>query len=65
MRQAKAIHRARHVNVGEYDPNVAAVFQDQNGLVRICSFNHLEPGFFDHCDGVQTYQCLVFDQQND
>ncbi len=59
-----AVHRSRHLDIGENQLDVCAQHQDGDGCIGIFGLHGGEAGVLDHVDRVQTEQRLVFDDKN-
>src|SRR5580704_18697600 len=62
--ELEAIHRARHVNVGEDHADVPAVLQDPYGFIGVGGFDDRESRRLDRFDGAKPNQRLIFDDED-
>jgi hypothetical protein len=65
MSEFQPIHRAGHVNVGKYNPDIPAALKYPYCFVGIGSFNDLEAGILDRSDGAQANQRFIFNDEDD
>jgi len=61
--ETKAIHRARHLDIGEHHRYVGTFFQKGNGFIGIGRFDRLEAHVANHVGGVHTNQLVILDNQ--
>src|SRR5580704_12445143 len=64
MSEFETIHRARHVNIREHHPDVAAALQYPYSLIGACSFYDLKARIFDDSYGAHANQRFIFDNEN-
>src|SRR2546423_8318459 len=65
MGKLEPVHRSRHMDVGEYQANVASLLEDRNGLIRVGCLDDIKAGGFDRLDGVHSDQRFVLDNEHD
>ena len=63
--EVQAIHGAGHLDIGKYDVNVGARFEDGNRFVGITGFDDVETGVADHFRRVHPQHKFIFDDKND
>ena len=63
--QLQPIHGPRHLDIGENDADVEAMFEDHDRFVGVFCFDDVESAGLDHVDRVHADQELVFDDQDD
>ena len=63
-RQFETVHRSRHVDVGEDDTYVSALFEDSDGIIGVRSRDRLVAGFFDEIDSMNAAEKFVFHHQD-
>jgi hypothetical protein len=62
--QLKTVHRTRHLNVGEYHPDIVATLKDLNCFIGVSSLKDLEARVFSNLNGVQANEGFIVDDKN-
>ncbi|MDR6872030.1 hypothetical protein J2Y55_003046 [Bosea sp. BE125] len=59
-----AVHRARHIDIGEDDPDVGVRLKDMDGLVGVRRLDRDEAGLLDNVDGIHANERFVFHDED-
>ena len=61
----EAVHRSRHLDVGEDDVDIGSGFEDGDRLVGVAGFDDIVARIGDHFRPADPEQRLVFHDEND
>jgi hypothetical protein len=61
----QAVHRTRHLNIRENNPNIVSVLEYRNRLDCAAGFDGTEPRVLSRRDGAPTEQRFVLDNKHD
>jgi hypothetical protein len=65
LSELQTVHGSGHIDIGEYDGDVQAAFEQPNCFIGVTGFQNVEAEFLHHVDCIHANERFVLDDEDD